>query len=1052
MAEEKNFLQTIKLEISKNFKLIPYERLAFHKILGILKSESGESILIKELDRGDQIRESAIKILKNFSSSEVSSVFFKIFAEQDLSEQEIIDILEHFENFGQEENFSQLLSFSDKILNQEEGEEINVRRIEAFFKSIASIGKNDETLFQYLSSIVDDENYPSAIKKYAILALYSFKNIPYFEKILKMENMDLNFSVFRSISLLNDMLLNSKKESNEEDALFTFSSEKEDKVVLEIRVLLGKISSKFDLFSTEVKLTYIDAMISGNHREYLIYVMKALTSKNEEMISMVLTIIYKRINIIRDPDKLFRSLIALSNEKKENNDLIIEIFVKYFSKDIKNRQFNILKNKLYGYIIVTLETYFENYRKEFMIKEVMEKSFPENIQKIRHLILEKMTPALKKKIISYLLHDESTAINEIIEQIGQWSHFVAKKEKIDLFAFIEVLYDNDKKTREISASRLENLNFEKRYLRNRIIRLCEIIARLNIVDAASQLVNIYNYLKKYPDEILIDQIMRTLSSLNYSYMLGEIEVFLNTGTSEEKKNFLEYLSFFTEQRSLNILLEFLISKTDQVDENVAFAFDILLNRDILSNGTANQFFKNVIEKNLNKSFVIKAIKGIGLCAFPQDLEYLNDLFKKTEEKDFKSQILEAITSLVLNNKNINKRILNKILHEFLKDSSIKVRIFSSILLVTIGSSDGLKAIRDMLVIKNKSIQREILNVLGDLKSLEFSFFLISLLKEEYSLLEDIVGVLELLPKEDLKEIDAFIVNIFRKYDRTINGLSTTENEKIEIKSLKKKEVTLLKINIFGGIEEKSFKEGLISYNFIFKQFLEKDILDYNGEIAVFLGKEIIVYFKEAVDGVLVAKQILRNIENYGKNKIYSKRLFLAMKIETKPQYFFGNEMINFESSLKKNLKSPIFINKILTDEKTYNRVNESFFTVEINDMVYEAEFSLGHFYTIIERKNFASTSSRILKSLIEEEERKKRYEKEVETQVKKIKSRSISTSAPNVARDLDDLGYKLKFQLDQVEKYVQKRVTDRETIRNVKKMLNNTYNLYQVEISKIIIE
>ena len=69
---------------------------------------------------------------------------------------------------------------------------------------------------------------------------------------------------------------------------------------------------------------------------------------------------------------------------------------------------------------------------------------------------------------------------------------------------MEVLLDKDRKSRENSASRLEDLNFEKLYLRNRIVRLCRIIGMLRIDEAASVLVNIYNYLKKYPDTDILD--------------------------------------------------------------------------------------------------------------------------------------------------------------------------------------------------------------------------------------------------------------------------------------------------------------------------------------------------------------------------------------------------------------------------------------------------------------------------------------------------------------------------------------------------------------------
>ncbi len=52
----------------------------------------------------------------------------------------------------------------------------------------------------------------------------------------------------------------------------------------------------------------------------------------------------------------------------------------------------------------------------------------------------------------------------------------------------------------------------------------------------------------------MDAAAHTLSILNYSYMLGEIEVLLTTGNPEDQNRALDYLSLFTEQRSLNIIL------------------------------------------------------------------------------------------------------------------------------------------------------------------------------------------------------------------------------------------------------------------------------------------------------------------------------------------------------------------------------------------------------------------------------------------------------------------------------------------------------------------
>jgi len=53
---------------------------------------------------------------------------------------------------------------------------------------------------------------------------------------------------------------------------------------------------------------------------------------------------------------------------------------------------------------------------------------------------------------------------------------------------------------------------------------------------------------------------------------------------------------------------------------------------------------------------------------------------------------------------------------------------------------------------------------------------------------------------------------------------------------------------------------------------------------------------------------------------------------------------------------------------------------------------------------------------------------------------------------MDTLGAALLVQLNEIDRYVQKRSTDRELIKNVRKMLTNIHNFYKVEISRIIID
>ncbi|MBN2802298.1 MAG: hypothetical protein JXR91_04300, partial [Deltaproteobacteria bacterium] len=61
MADEKSLLQKVKLEISRSFKLTPYERLVFHKILAFNAIDVAESLLLDDLGKGRYIRSYVIQ-------------------------------------------------------------------------------------------------------------------------------------------------------------------------------------------------------------------------------------------------------------------------------------------------------------------------------------------------------------------------------------------------------------------------------------------------------------------------------------------------------------------------------------------------------------------------------------------------------------------------------------------------------------------------------------------------------------------------------------------------------------------------------------------------------------------------------------------------------------------------------------------------------------------------------------------------------------------------------------------------------------------------------
>jgi HEAT repeat protein len=1051
LLKEKSFLQSIKLEISRSFKLEPYERMSFHKILGMLKSDTGMEILLKELDKGPDVRSSAISILVKFQRPEVINALAPLL-KSDLSPIEKILIFSHIRDIGNEENIQDIIDYIDA--KREDPEELPV--LTTAFEALKSISGESDDVLNYLLSIVTGEEADTEIKALAIIALSKFKATPTFEKILKEGDDRLCYAVYRAIYDLNRKLTDETIErGTDESALFTYSDEVEDKILLDIRVLLGKFSSKFDLYSVKTKVAFICGMISCNHREYLIYTMKALTSSDRTLVIMTLYALFININRVRDPDKLFRNLISLTTEHQVENELIITIFTRFFSQGRISRQYNILKDKLYSYIVVTLEAYFETFRKEFMITDVSEKSLPESFQKIRVFILEKLNPEYKRKILTFLNHDDSSAIRNIVREIGDYVKHLDQDDEEVLNHLVEVLYDSDKKSRENSATRIEDLNFEKRYLRDRIVRLCEIISSLHINDASSTLVNIYNYLKKYPDPEITDKTIYTLSVLNYSYMLGEIEVLLTTGDDSEKYKSLQLISLFTEQRSLNVLLEFIHNNITAESEILELAINILIEKDIVGNATANQVLKKIISITKNLNILRIGILGVGRCGLESDVDYLHELFFTITDNDTKNHVVRAIGSITTISQDFEKRKVIKHLSEYLKEPGIRIRVYSCLLLVKLGNKEALKSIRDMLIIKNKSIQREILTILGDLKSVEFSFFLVSLLKEEYGITDDIISVLEMLPEEDLKEVDSFIVNIFRKYEAPDLGDIETKAEQdvIEVNNLKKRNVTLLNIDI--SYEEDINKidiSELISMNLKINSLMVQDILDNKGIISRMSSRSIVAIFDEPIPAIKTSLTIKDNINTFAKSRSVSNFFNTKMQIISNEVSLLNDELVYLPSLSTDALNSQVLNNRIILDQNSHNIVENIFAVNPVSELLYTGYSSGYKHFEVINPINFHEIANNQIEEKITEVEEKIELDSQIEQELKKLRLKTTTTSSVSIAGDLEDIGLKLGKQLKEIEMYVQKRSTDRELIQNVKKMLNNTHNLYKVEISRLRIE
>ena len=108
MAMEKDFIQSMKLEISRNFSLNPYERTAFHKILSIIKSDNGMNILLRDISRKGVLRSSAVENLKHFDNRRVTETFSSLLSDTKLHTHDTLSILEHIENYGTDKEAEQL--------------------------------------------------------------------------------------------------------------------------------------------------------------------------------------------------------------------------------------------------------------------------------------------------------------------------------------------------------------------------------------------------------------------------------------------------------------------------------------------------------------------------------------------------------------------------------------------------------------------------------------------------------------------------------------------------------------------------------------------------------------------------------------------------------------------------------------------------------------------------------------------------------------------------------------------------------------------------------
>jgi formate hydrogenlyase subunit 6/NADH:ubiquinone oxidoreductase subunit I len=152
------------------------------------------------------------------------------------------------------------------------------------------------------------------------------------------------------------------------------------------------------------------------------------------------------------------------------------------------------------------------------------------------------------------------------------------------------------------------------------------------------------------------------------------------------------------------------------------------------------------------------------------------------------------------------------------------------------------------------------------------------------------------------------------------------------------------------------------------------------------------------------------------------------------------------------MSSMPYYNRIIIDDTVKDLVKNNYYSQPLPDMDFTKCVYKAFLHELICPVNFLELSEKILKDLARDIEAKTRREFELEEEMRQQKERSKSPVAIAYAQALDDLGRILKEDLNGINKYIQKRTTDRELISNVDKMLSNVYKRYFLEKTKIFSE
>lgn len=1029
---ERDILQSIKLELTKNLKFTPYLRISLHPFVARSKSDIAHNILTAELSAEPVIRFSAIRTITQHKVPGFTDFFHALF-QQPITDDEKIQICIYLATYGNNQTVELFNNYIMQNFNKESSYTLVIQCLE----TLRLLRHPDNSLLTTLKSILNETGTNEVIRYHAIRTLSIYNDIHVLGSLINQNEYTL-LGIFDAISFMSNYCISQRGQKNGAP-----DTSIEENLIIELRVFLSKMLPQFDEFPTRVKMSCLNALIASKHRETNDYVLKILGGQNENEKEVLLFLLQHSIPFLRDPEPLIRTLISLGTISSHHNTIIIDAIINFFQSLPDDRTSTLLKDKLFNYFTVTLDSFFELYRKNYMITDVEEKNYPELFRAVRNFILEKFSPYILNRIINYLKNEKNDTIHTIINLLTTYLPFIDSSTRETFSSLVEMLYDSDPKSREITAARLETIDFEKRFLQERIVRLCTIISTLHIQSAATLLVKIYNYLKKYRDEKLFHACIQTLSSMRYPYMLGELELMLLSGNHNDQLFSLKYLMHYTDQQAASILFE-LLKNTANLDREVTLeALHLLLQTETSQYKSSTEILKNIILTNNDIAIKQAAILNIGHCGDEKELEWLISVFTETNEIPLKETILQAIGSIIPRLRDVNKRALVQFLLDCMKESGILIRIYACAILLQLSNKDVERYIKEMLIIKNRDIQIEMLYIFHNYTIPEFSYFLLSMLKEEYAIGYETIALLKNLPAEISDDIVNFIGNMYRK-----NGIDISQSAPpLTIKPGKIDTVNdlfIVTVQIYGNANPVLLEELVTSLNTI--QSLILNHCKRNNLIVYALLPDSVTLYSD--NPLNVADTLIAITQSIKQHNLTSNTPFKAIIQSYNARVMQSGQDIVIVSDEK--YTDGILYNYAIIDENLKSYIHNEFTCSTLPHILANPPHI--PLYYLSNKKNSLIEAQRALDQITLNEKTKKEKEQELIEEIKKRKLTLQSQGSADYLATLERVNGILRSEINDINKYIQKRSTDRELNTQVSRMLENLQKKIFLEISNFIMK